>query len=103
MNTQELSLFNIQKPDKQAIENCSYTPKHYKTVENALNSIFPKSIEETKATRTRRLLGQIAEDLSDEQLESLHTKFQYLIDSWLDLFEQQVFQGKTLKEVLGGK
>ena len=29
------------------------------------------------------------------------TDFQYLMDSWLDEFETDVFEGKTLKELLG--
>lgn len=104
---QELTLFNIEKRTKKVVtkpvENYSYTPSPYKVLENALNNIFPQRGEETKTIRTRRLLGEVATNLTDEQLEVLNTKFQYLVDCWLDSFEKQVFQGKTLREVLRGK
>ena len=68
---------------------------------NALSSIFPTKTEETKATRTRRILGDTAKTLSDEQIEAITTQFQFLVETWLDQFEKDVFEGQTLKELLG--
>lgn len=67
---------------------------------NALSSIFPTQTEETKVSKTRRILGDTARTLSDEQIETIVTQFQFLIDSWLDEFEKDVFNGLTLKEVV---
>lgn len=70
------------------------------SIENVLNSIFPQQTEENKIARTRRHLGKTGNTLSDEQIECLNTEFQFLIDTWLDEYEKEVFGGMTLKEVL---
>ena len=75
-------------------------PNPHTSIENALNTIFPEKAEENRTTRTRRLLGETAKTLSDEQIECINAEFQFLIDTWLDEFEKEVFIGKTLKEVL---
>lgn len=73
----------------------------YKTgLEITLQSIFPTKQEETKLIKARRVLGDIVTDISDTELESDLAEFQYLIDSWLDEFEKQIFDNKTLIEVL---
>ncbi len=70
------------------------------SLESALNSILPTQIEETNILKTRKILGETAATLSDEQIESIVTEFQFLANSWLDEFERDVFDGMTLKEVL---
>ena len=71
--------------------------------ENVLNSIFPGQTEENKIIKTRRILGETAKSLSDEQIQCIVSEFQFLIDSWLDEYERKVFRGITLKEVLNEK
>jgi hypothetical protein len=73
------------------------------SLETSLNSIFPTNAEESKLSATKRNLGETANKLTDEQVECMVTDFQHLIDTWLDEFEADVFEGKTLKELLGGK
>lgn len=73
------------------------------SIEKSLSSIFPQQQEENKVLRTRKLLGETAASLSNEQIETMITEFQYLIDVWLDDFEREILDGMTLKEVLGGK
>lgn len=80
-----------------------FVPNPQKTLENALNAIFPQEIEEAKFSGTKRKLGETAKKLTDEQIECMMTDFQYLIDTWLDEFEKNVFEGKTLKILLGEK
>ncbi len=70
------------------------------SLESTLNSILPPQVEETNVVRTRKLLGETAQALSDEQLECIVTEFQFLINSWLDEYEKGVFNNMTLKEVL---
>ncbi len=70
-------------------------------LEKTLAAIFPDNQEETKVSKARKILGEAADTLPDEKLESLVTDFEYLADSWLDVFEKRVFGGKTLKEVIG--
>lgn len=81
-------------------ESHAYSPNPQAVIENALNNIFPQQSEENKITRTRRILGQTAQTLTDRQIETIVVEFQFLIDSWLDEFERHVFNGMTLKEML---
>ena len=70
------------------------------SIEAAINSIFPISSEENKTTRIRKALGETAQSLSNEQIETIITEFQFLIDSWLDEFEKEIFGGLSIKEVI---
>lgn len=65
-----------------------------------LDSIFPTQQEETKIQKARQILGEIVTEMTDEELESHITKFQYLMDCWLDDFEKKSFNGKTLDQLL---
>lgn len=72
-----------------------------KSLEQTLSSIFPDNQEENKVNKARKILGETVISYSDEQLAGVVTDFEYLIDCWLDLFEKQTFEGKTLRELLG--
>src|SRR5579864_8808199 len=105
MQNLELPLFSTsnftpQSKEIVSIQPSRTTPNPHTLIENALNSIFPQQSEENKIIRTRKNLGETAKTLSDEQIECINTQFQFLIDSWLDEFEKDVFGGITLKEVI---
>jgi len=70
------------------------------SIDSALRSLFPTQAEETLIQKARYTLGISAKDLADEELETFLTEFQHLIDYWLDTFEQQLFDGMTLQQVL---
>ena len=72
-----------------------------KSLDSALRRIFTNQQAETKLQKARRTMRSALGTTADEDLEAYLTEFQYLIDSWLDLFEQQVFDGQTLKQLLG--
>jgi hypothetical protein len=74
--------------------------QHYVSIENALNTIFVDSIVESKLQRARRILGDISLEISDEELIRCFAEFQHLVDSWLDEFEMQILDNKTLNQVL---
>lgn len=76
----------------------SFNPQQ--SIETAINNIFPLASEENKTIKLRKALGETAKLLPDEQIEIIGTEFQFLIDSWMDDFEKEVFSGMTLKEVL---
>ena len=78
--------------------SASYNPQQ--SIETAINNIFPLASEENKTLRMRKALGNTAQSLSNEQIETVTTQFQFLIESWMDEFEKEVFSGLTLKEVL---
>lgn len=96
MEATRLPLYTTVEPQSKLPS----APNPQRTIEHALNSIFPQNIEENKVIQTRKHLGEKSQSFSDEQIECLVTKFQYLIDNWLDEFEKEVFDGKTLKEAL---
>lgn len=98
---------NLQRPAEFIAPILNEAPalntriEDYKTgLEITLSSIFPTKQDENKLQKARRILGDIAVNIPDQELESNLTEFQYLIDSWLDEFERQVFNNKTLNEVL---
>lgn len=50
--------------------------------------------------KTKRVLGQVASHLTDEELKTVTSEIRFLVESWLDDFERNVFEGKTLRELL---
>lgn len=111
METTNLSLFdqNIRIIDEsvglnqneflQSEPNSKPESNPYKNLEQALSTIFPDNQEETKVVKARRILGDTAKDYSDEKIAHLVTDFEYLVECWLDVFEKNVFDGKTLQEL----
>ena len=71
-------------------------------LENTLKTIFPTVQEENKIVKAKRILGETVHDLPDNILESFITELEYLAESWLDDYEQSVFEGFTLDELLKG-
>ncbi len=101
METLTLLPYPTIEPKKETAE--PFSINNYQTpLENALNSLFPDQSEENKVLRTRKHLGEVGKDLSDVQVETIISEFQFLIDTWLDEYETEVFNGQTLKEVLNG-
>jgi len=56
--------------------------------------------EDSKIQKARAILGEVAKDMPDEELATYLTMFQYLLDSWLDQYETELFDGLTLQQVL---
>jgi hypothetical protein len=82
---------NIQK---------SFAASDRKSLERTLSNIFPTQKDENNLQRARRILGDLAVSLSDPELETYLVEFEYLIDSWLDEFEKNIFNDKTLMQLL---
>ena len=53
----------------------------------------------TELEQARQVFGDKVSHLSDTELQAYLSKFQFLIDSWLDMYERTVFNGKTLTEL----
>lgn len=87
---------NFGKPKS----NIGELKNHKKTIENALKDIFPTKQEESMLERARRILGDDVLSLSDEDLEKYVREFQELIDFWLDSYEKEIFDNKTLRELI---
>ena len=71
------------------------------SIDAALRSIFTNPQEETLLVNSRRIMGRVVVELSDEEFEVYITEFQHLIDYWLDGFEKEHFNGQTLQQILG--
>lgn len=101
MQATELELFRHESIPSPKIEQSPQvssisTPLH---LEQTLNQFFPESVEQTQVQKARQILGESAKNITDEQIESFVTKIDYLMNSWLDSFERQLFDGKTLREI----
>lgn len=71
-----------------------------RSLEATLKQIFPEKQDENKLQKTRQIMGEMVKNLKDEELETFITEFQYLIEAWVDGFERQIFDNKTLKQLL---
>ena len=74
--------------------------QNYVSIENALETIFIDSKDENKLQRARRILGDISLEISEEELIRCLAEFQHLADLWLDEFEMQILDNKTLNQLL---
>lgn len=90
----------IDQPERATKAIFDLATGQRRTLQTALGEIFPEKQEETLIVLTRRIMGDAIADLSDDELRIFITKFQYLIDCWLDEFEREVFDGLTLKQLL---
>lgn len=65
-----------------------------------LNQLFVERDSKQKALiEARNLLGKREEELTDEEVANLASEVQYLVDTWLEEFERNVYGGKTLNEI----
>jgi len=65
-----------------------------------LNRLVFGHAEERQLEQARRVMGEAVSELSDHELETYLTKFQYLLDTWFDEFERGLFEQKTLQQLL---
>ena len=75
--------------------------QHTASIDTALQGIFKSTHEESRIQQVRRIMGGSLDSLSDEELEVCITEFQHMLDEWFDVFERDLFDGQTLKQVLG--
>lgn len=71
-----------------------------KSFEETLENIFTVNKDESRLQKARRILGETAVGLSDLDLQSSLAEFEFLLDSMMDEFEKQIFNNKTLRQVL---
>jgi hypothetical protein len=79
------------------------TQHPHQVLNHAAKSIFSQDMQDSVLLRTRRNLGEISKALSDDQVETIITEFQFLIGSWLDEYEKELFNGMTLREVVNNE
>lgn len=75
-----------------------------KPIKESLNSLFPEQEYSDKDfQKTKEILGPLAKNLTTAELRDVIAETQYLINSWLDDFERNIFDGLTLNELLHEK
>lgn len=68
-----------------------------------LNQLFPDQKREDKNVKqVKSILGDLTETFSLEELQEIISLSQYLTESWLDMWEKELFDGQTLYELLNG-
>ena len=58
-------------------------------------------IEQKDIDEARDILGDIAKDISDDDLRNIVVEIQFLVESWIDEYERKTFNGKTINELIG--
>lgn len=105
-HTQRILPFSLHaNPSNTSVSRPSASLKEYysnpkKDIESTLNTLFPTHLQENKIQHARGILGETGRNLTEEQIRSALTDFELLLNTWLDEFEQLVFEGKTLKDLL---
>ena len=70
-------------------------------VYDQLNQLFEdKEKKQRTIAEAKEILGDSAQSLTDDQVYDLVNEIQFLTDTWIEEFEQKVFDGKTLNELL---
>ena len=81
--------------DKESLQSIEQN----KQPEQLFNNLFLDTSDLTKVSKARQILGETANRLTDEELETFLAKLDYLTNNWLDSFEKLLFDGKTLREI----
>lgn len=100
---EQLGLTNYQEYKPQTLQTAITINTQIsapESLEKTIATILPSTAEENKTSKMRSLLGEAALSLTDEKIECIRSEFQFLMESWLDEFERNVFDNKTLKELL---
>lgn len=78
-------------------------PQKQNTYDQLNQFLNQEDVQKKVIQEARDILGDSADTLTDEQVFDLVNEVQYLVDTWLEEFEKQTFDGKTLDQVLGLK
>ena len=84
MSLQALELQTAQESTHTSLSSRQvlqgFSAEHARALEQRLSTFFQGQQEESRLTQARRILGESAATLSDEDLDVKVTSFQYLID-----------------------
>lgn len=84
--------------DRQVANNTS------KSLNEPFSEFLPEQKHEEKDIQeARKILGEKADKFTREQLKDVITEIKYLVSTWLDEVERELFDGQTLNELLHEK
>ena len=96
-----MELSKNTKPELTSEYRSSNPHEASQGVYDQINNFYSEQNQQEKIVQeAREVLGESSSNLSDEQIYDLVTEMQYLVDTWIEEFEKNVFEGKTLNEVL---
>jgi hypothetical protein len=106
-NCQILNPETILQPVTRVFEDVTNTsnnqrsPNISQATAKTIQEMFPEQeFEDKSIQKAKIILGDLATEFSKEDLRDLVAQVEYLAESWLDDFERDVFNGKTLNELL---
>lgn len=74
------------------------------TFDHSKYTIIPElQIDEKEEQKARLVLAKIAENYTEDEIFETITEIKFLTESWLNDFEREIFEGKTLYEMLHDK
>lgn len=75
-----------------------------KSINESLNEMFPEQQRDEKEIKqAKEILGELTSAYTPNQLKDAVTEIKFLAETWLDDFEREIFQGRTLKGLLHEK
>ncbi len=60
-------------------------------------------VSEKEIAKAREILGEVAKNMTHDQLKDQIVSMKYLTETWMDEYERSIFDGKTLNEKLSDK
>jgi hypothetical protein len=96
-----IHVFDEASPQSSGISISTIPSKKLK---QSLDDLFPEQQYNEKRTQeARKILGEKAKNLTDQQLNDISVEIECLVKIWIDQFEKKMFAGKTLNELLHDK
>jgi hypothetical protein len=65
-----------------------------------LNSLFPEQQYDKEFFQIKSILGDLVNTMTVDEVHTLVNEIRFLVDEWLNMYEQENYEGKTLKEIL---
>ncbi|MEP7167419.1 MAG: hypothetical protein ABI758_05570 [Candidatus Woesebacteria bacterium] len=71
---------------------------------NTFDELFPEQeIQGKDVQRTKEILGTLAKEFSEDEVQDIVSQIQCLTESWMDEFEREIFDERTLNQLLHEK
>ena len=64
-----------------------------------LNLVPQTYVPEKDIAEARETLGDVAKNMTDEQIRDQLACISYLVESWMEEYERKIFNGKTINEM----
>lgn len=82
----------------------SYKENENQFLKRSLDSLFPEQQYKDKdIQKANEILGKTSEVIGEDCMKDVLTEIQFLASTWLDNFERELFDGRTLQELLHEK